>query len=100
MHSKPSEQYQQETGFLARDAEYNPSKAYILWLELHHKAKNELIKAYEDYVAFLGNYVTSLAGYLAAHNMLPNNSIVQKGQELRNEINNIKSKQNDVELRA
>lgn len=52
----------------------------------------ELADKQEEYIAFLGDYIASIASFLHTHNMDADQSIINKGIRLRNEINQLKEK--------
>ena len=54
--------------------------------------EQELIKAQEEYIEFLGNYLGSMAGDLYVHNMSPNKDITDAGLDHREKIKEIKSR--------
>lgn len=50
----------------------------------------KLVEAQEQYIKFLGNYISSIATYLEVHNMGASSKIVRQGELYRGQIKTYK----------
>lgn len=51
----------------------------------------DLIRAQDEYIDFLHEYIGGLAAYLSIHKMSPNEKQIKKAERLRDEINRLKN---------
>lgn len=54
----------------------------------------DLIKAYKDYIKFLGKDISDNAVYLMIHGMSPSPEKIKKGADLRRKIADLEEKYN------